>query len=55
MIYRSCVGYTPIFTAELSALHRISAVEKNLDYFDSLIREVTRLRNEIALIKKPGC
>ena len=53
MIYWSCAGCTPSFTAELSALDRITAVEKKLDCFDSLIREVTMLRNEIALIKKP--
>ena len=53
MIYWSCNGCTPIFTAELSALDRITAVEKKLDCVDSLIREVTVLRNEIALVKKP--
>ena len=53
MIYWSCAGCTPIFTAELSALDRITAVEKKLDCVDSLIREVKMLRNEIALIKKP--
>ena len=53
MIYRSCAGWTPSFTAELSALDRITAVEEELDNVDSLIREMTRLRNEIALIKKP--
>ena len=35
MIYWSCVGCTPILTAELSALDRITAVETNIDYFDS--------------------
>ena len=53
MIYWSSAGCTPSFTAELSALERITAVEKKLDCVDSLIREVTMLRNEIALIKKP--
>ena len=53
MIYWSCAGCTPSFTAELSALDRITAVEKKLDFVDSLIREVTMLCNEIALIKKP--
>ena len=53
MIYWSCAGCTPSFTVELSALDRITAVEKKLDCVDSLIREVTMLRNEIALIKKP--
>ena len=53
MIYWSCAGCTPIFTAELSALDRITAVEKKLDCVDSLIRECTVQRNEITLIKKP--
>ena len=53
MIYWSCAGCTPSFTADLSALERITAVEKKLNCVDSLIREVTMLRNEIALIKKP--
>ena len=44
MIYWSCNGCTLIFTAELSSL----------ECDDSLIREVTVLRNEIALIKKPN-
>ena len=52
-IYWSFVGYTPSYTAELSASDRITAVEEKLDCVDSLIREVTMLRNEIALIKKP--
>ena len=52
MIYWSCAGCTPSFTAELSALEKITAVDKKLDCVDSLIREVTMLRNEIALIKK---
>ena len=47
MIYCSCVGCTPIFTAELSALDRVTAVEKKLDCVDFLIREITVLRNEI--------
>ena len=51
MIYWSCAGCTPSFTAELFALDRITAVEEKLDFVDSLIREVTMLRNEIALIK----
>ena len=53
MIYWSCAGCTLSFTAELSALDRITGVEKKLDCVDSFIREVTLLRNEIALIKKP--
>ena len=53
MIYWSCVGCTLSFTVELSALERITAVEKKLDCVDSLIREVTMLPNEICLIKKP--
>ena len=53
IIYWSCAGCTPRFTAELSALDRITAVEKKLDCVDSLILEVTMVRNEIALIKKP--
>ena len=53
MIYWSCTGYTPIFTAELSVLGRNTAVKKKLDCVDSLIREVTVLRNEISLLKKP--
>ena len=53
MIFWSCAGCTPSFNAELSALDRITAVEKKLDCVDFLIREVTMLRNEIALIKKP--
>ena len=36
-----------------SALDRITAVEKKLACVDSLIGEMTMLRNEIALIKKP--
>ena len=48
------VHYTPIFTAELCALHRITAIEKKLDCVDFLVPEVTMLRNQIALIKKPG-
>ena len=54
MIYWPCVGCTPIFTEELSALDRITAVKKKLDCVDFLIHRVTMLRNEIALIKKPG-
>ena len=53
MIYWSRAGCTPSFTAELSALDKITAVEKKLDCVDSLILEVTMLRNEIALMKKP--
>ena len=53
MVYWTCAGCTPIFTAELSALDRNTAVEKKLDCVDSLIRDVTMLRNEITLIKKP--
>ena len=34
-------------------MDRITAVEEKLDCVDSLIREMTMLRNEIALIKKP--
>ena len=53
MIFWSCAGCTPSFTAELSTPDRITAVEQKLDCVDSLIREVTMLQNEIALIKKP--
>ena len=53
MIHWSCAGCTPSFTAELSALDRITVVEKKLDCVYSLIPEVRMLRNEIALIKKP--
>ena len=53
MTYGSCAGCIPSFRAELSALDRITAVEKKLDCVDSLILDVKMLRNEIALIKKP--
>ena len=53
MIYWSCADCTPSFTAEQSALDRITAVEKKPDCVDYLIRGVTMLRNEIALINKP--
>ena len=53
MTYGSCAGCTPSFSAELSALDRITADEKKLDCVDSLIRDVKMLRKEIALIKKP--
>ena len=43
-----------MFTAELSARDRITAVKKKLHWIDSLIHEVTMLRNEIAKIKKAG-
>ena len=53
MIYWSCAVCTLIFFAELSALDRIMTVEKKPDCVDSLISEVTMIRNEIALINKP--
>ena len=53
LYFCTCADRTPVFTAELSALDRNTADEKNLDCVDSLIREMTMLRNEIALIKKP--
>ena len=53
LIYWSCANCTPSFTAELSALDRITAVEEKLACVNFLIREViTMLHNEIALIKK---
>ena len=56
MFYLSCAGCTPSFTVELSALDKITAVEKKLNCVprgDSMIREVTMLRNEIGLIENP--
>ena len=55
MIYCSIAGCTFFTTAELSSLDRIATLEKKLAYVIEiyLIPEVTTLRNEITLIKKP--
>ena len=53
IIYWPCAGCTTSLTAEIFALNRFTAIEKMLDCVDDLIRKVTMLRNEIALMKKP--
>ena len=53
MIFWSCRSCLPIFTTELSALDRISALEFKLEKVDSLISEIQSLKLEINSLKKP--
>ena len=41
------------FAAEISALDRISAMEKKIECVNSRIRDVALLRNEVASLRKP--
>ena len=52
MIYWSCAGCIPIVAAGPSVLDRITTADKKPDCDDSLIHEVTMLRNGIALMNK---
>ena len=53
MIFWSCKTCLPTFAADISALNRISAMEK-IECVDSLIRDVALLRNEVSLLRKPN-
>ena len=52
IIHSSYNVCSSIIRAELSQLDKFTTVEKTFDYIESVIRGVTMLRNEIALIKK---
>ena len=41
------------FAAEISALDRISAMEKKIECVNSRIRDVALLRKEVASLRKP--
>ena len=49
----SWAGCNPIFNPDLSALDKMTAVEKKVDCVESLILEVKIVCIKIALIKKP--
>ena len=52
MVFWSCETCSPTFAAVISALDRITAMEKKTECVDSLIRDVALLRNEVVLLRK---